>query len=221
MPLESTMAAPRKSARQAVVQPAAAETVDASAEDDEADTLPTIRLNYMDASWSKVLKELAEATDTELVADVLPTSTKKFSRWDLKRHTRADALRIVNEALAPDHFHLEIKGRQLILTQFKEKTHLDYPSVVLRGGRREPVNSESGVETASAEIADDAAATEEESSPERSIGLNYIDANWLKVLKDFAKATNTELVADRVPAHKYNRWDLKRHSRAEALKILN
>ena len=221
MSLESTFAAPPKAARQAV-KPVESETSDsASAEDDGADKVANIRLNYMDASWSKVLKEVAEATDTELVADVLPTSTKKFSRWDLKRHTRAETLKILNEALAPDNFKLQFKGRLLILTQHKEKAHHEYPAAVLRGGRRDVVNSDSGIQTASAESTSDEASSEENEGVGRTIGLNYVDASWFKVLKDFAAATNTELVADRVPARKYNRWDLKRYSKTDALKILN
>src|SRR5262245_49352434 len=57
--------------------------------------------------------------------------------------------------------------------------------------------------------------------PEKKIKLNYVSSSWAKVLQDFAEATQTELVADRLPPSKFSRWDRERHSRHEALAILN
>jgi type II secretion system protein D len=55
----------------------------------------------------------------------------------------------------------------------------------------------------------------------KNVKLNYVAAAWSKVLQDFAEATQTELVATRVPSSRFSRWDLKFYTRDEALKILN
>ena len=150
--LESTSTAAPKAARQTAKpqQPETDEPV--SPDDDGIDKLATVRLNYIDASWTKVLKDFAEATETELVADRVPT--KKYSRWDLKRHKPADALKILNQSLEPENYRLQVKGRYLILNNLKDLRH-DYPAAILRGDSREEARDEgrpdSGVKTASAE----------------------------------------------------------------------
>ena len=53
------------------------------------------------------------------------------------------------------------------------------------------------------------------------IRLNYLRANWKKVLNDVAKSMDKELVADEIPARPFSRIDRKQHSPEEALRILN
>ena len=55
----------------------------------------------------------------------------------------------------------------------------------------------------------------------RRIRLNYLRANWKKVLNDVAKSMDKELVADEIPARPFSRIDRKQHSPEEALRILN
>lgn len=122
--------------------------VDATSADDvgnEPDRA-TIRLNYVDTAWDKVLKDFAEATHTELVADHVPT--KQFSRWDWKRYTPTDALRILNEELQPLNFRLQFKGKFLVLNSLHDFRH-EYPAAILRGTSRKDAGE---VRTASAEM---------------------------------------------------------------------
>lgn len=53
------------------------------------------------------------------------------------------------------------------------------------------------------------------------IRLNYMRANWKKVLNDVAKSMDKELVADELPGRPFSRLDRKQHSHEEALRILN
>ncbi len=126
---------------------------DSTSSEDEGSDKRTVSLNYPEASWLKVLKDFAEATKTELVADRL--TSKRFSRWDLKRYSRDDALKILNQALEPENFRLQFKGRYLILNNLKDLRH-EYPAAVVRGDYREDAREASkpgsGVQTAAAEM---------------------------------------------------------------------
>ncbi len=152
--LDATQAAPKAKPRPTA--PAEAPTVDA----DEANStdaavvarkIKSVKLNYVSAPWSKVLQDFAEATQTELVADRVPT--KRFSRWDMKFYTRDEALKILNEELQTQNFRLQLKGNYLVLNALQEFRH-EYSAAVLRGDNR-PVdeNSDSLVRTADAEVA--------------------------------------------------------------------
>jgi len=123
--------------------------IDPSTTSDNGPERATIRLNYVDSPWQKVLNDFAEATQTELVADHVPT--KKFSRWDWQRHSRTDALKILNEELQPLNFRLQIKGRFLVLNSLHDFRH-EYPAAVLRGTARDGGGAGGDVRTASAEV---------------------------------------------------------------------
>jgi hypothetical protein len=96
--------------------------------------IKNVKLNYVSASWTKVLQDFAESTQTELVADHLPT--KKFSRWDMRFYTREEALLILNQELQPLNFRLQFKGHYLVLNALQEFRR-EYSSAVLRGDHRE------------------------------------------------------------------------------------
>ncbi|MBI3861823.1 MAG: hypothetical protein HY290_07995, partial [Planctomycetia bacterium] len=133
-------AAPPKAAPKTARTNAATAASDPSrkSEDDDvepADDKAHIRLNYASTDWEKVLKDFAKATDTELVADQVPKG--KFGHWDLKRYTRAEALRILNKELAPLNFRLLFKGRFLVVNRLHEFRH-EYSPAVLRGDFRKP-----------------------------------------------------------------------------------
>lgn len=51
--------------------------------------------------------------------------------------------------------------------------------------------------------------------------LNFVATSWKDVLERVARDTNSTLVADRAPAHRYTRRDFQRHSRKDAVRILN
>jgi type II secretion system protein D len=141
--IDPIVAAPPKSSRQSAQ--AAEATSDSTGQvdadepsDPAAEKRGMVRLNYVESSWEKVLKDVAAATDTSLVADYIPK--KKFSRWDLKRHTKAEALKILNQELEPQNFRLQFKGRFLVLNQMRDLRH-EYPAAILRG---DPHDRESG-----------------------------------------------------------------------------
>jgi len=113
-----------------------------------------IKLNYVSASWGKVLHDFAEATQTELVADRVPA--KKFSRWDMKFYTRDEALPILNEELQPLNFRLQFKGNYLVLNALQEFRH-EYAAAVLRGRVGEPEEADAaGAEQTHGTVASDA-----------------------------------------------------------------
>jgi general secretion pathway protein D len=67
-----------------------------------------------------------------------------------------------------------------------------------------------------------ASPTTVENQPgDNRIRLTYIDTPWSMVLKDFAKETSTELVADRIPRGTWSRLDRRPYTVPEALRILN
>lgn len=112
-------------------------------EADAADQGPRVKmhLNYIAAPWSKVLKDFAEATQTELVADRIPR--QKFNRFDTKVYDRDDTLKILNQELAKQNFRLQFKGRFLVLNSLYEFRH-EYPAAVLRGDYRNAEDSSEG-----------------------------------------------------------------------------
>ncbi len=53
------------------------------------------------------------------------------------------------------------------------------------------------------------------------VKLMYFGADWTTVLRDLAKQTDSELIADRVPAGRYTRRDKTEYTRSEAVRIIN
>lgn len=80
--------------------------------------VPSVKLNYTATSWEKVIKDLAAATESELVMDRVPKG--RYSRRDSTKYNRRDAVRILNKDIEPLGFRLIEKGDFLIL--------LDLPS---------------------------------------------------------------------------------------------
>ena len=76
-------------------------------------------------------------------------------------------------------------------------------------------------EELSEEEGTDEEGEEEASEEEKVVRLNYVAASWEKVLTDLAEATDSELVIHSLPGNRYNRRDFKKHSRSEAVNILN
>eukprot|EP00456_Euglypha_rotunda_P030246 TRINITY_DN235_c3_g1_i1.p1 TRINITY_DN235_c3_g1~~TRINITY_DN235_c3_g1_i1.p1 ORF type:complete len:1362 (-),score=437.23 TRINITY_DN235_c3_g1_i1:12906-16991(-) len=89
----------------------------ASGNSAEAERL-TVKLNYTATSWEKVIKDVAVATESELVMDRAPKG--RYSRRDTTKYNRRDAVRILNKDIEPLGFRLIEKGDFLIL--------LDLPS---------------------------------------------------------------------------------------------
>ena len=80
-------------------------------------TSETVRLNYFNANWSKVLRKVADATGSELVMHKAPPG--HITRYDRNRYSRTDAVRILNRELEPAGFRLLEQGKFLILLHLK------------------------------------------------------------------------------------------------------
>src|SRR5688572_16870437 len=65
-----------------------------SAQDQEPE-LPIVRLNFVSTPWQQVLDHVAEETKSTLVAHDVPEG--RFSRRDMRRHTRTEAVQILNQ----------------------------------------------------------------------------------------------------------------------------
>ncbi|MBC8113906.1 MAG: hypothetical protein H7062_05990, partial [Candidatus Saccharimonas sp.] len=73
-----------------------------------------VKLNYfLSTPWEKVLKDVAEATGSQLIADRVPKG--RFSRRDATEYTRHDAVRIINKDIEPLGFRLIEKGDFLVV----------------------------------------------------------------------------------------------------------
>lgn len=76
----------------------------------QADT--SIGMNFIASNWDDVLRRIAKDAGATLVMDKVPTG--RFSRTDLRRHTKADALRILNQELEKQDFRVIEQGNFLI-----------------------------------------------------------------------------------------------------------
>lgn len=75
----------------------------------------SVRLNYVSTPWAKVLHELAEDSGSTLVMHDVPPG--KFSRHDWSKHTRKDAVQILNRELEPEGFRILVKDQFLTVMQ--------------------------------------------------------------------------------------------------------
>lgn len=72
-----------------------------------------IRLNYFDATWDRVLKNLAESQGLTLVMEKTPPG--RFARRDRTKYDLDSALRIVNSELEPQGYRLIHQNQFLIV----------------------------------------------------------------------------------------------------------
>jgi len=77
----------------------------------------TLRLNYVSATWAKVLHELADKTGSTLVMYDIPPG--RYNRQDWDQHTREDAVRILNRELEPLGFRILEKGEFLTVIEMR------------------------------------------------------------------------------------------------------
>ncbi len=74
-----------------------------------------VRLNYISTPWSKVLNDIAAKSGSTLVLHDVPPG--KFSRRDWSRHSRQDAVQILNRELEPKGFRIHVKDQFLTVMQ--------------------------------------------------------------------------------------------------------
>jgi len=87
-----------------------------------------VRLNYFDASWEKVLRNLAENQELILVMDKVPPG--RFARRDKTEYDLASALRILNSELEPQGYRLlHQKSYLIVLNLDKARTEYARPRI--------------------------------------------------------------------------------------------
>ena len=99
----------------------------------EALDQPMVKLNYwVPKTWEQVLQDIAEQSNSKLVADKVPRGT--FSRQDRNEYTREEALRIVNAEIEKHGFRVLEKGEYLVVLDLpSQRPRYDRPTVPAPG----------------------------------------------------------------------------------------
>ncbi len=97
--------------------------------DKEAVDQPPVKLNYIiPKTWEQILKDVAEQTNSTLVADKVPKGT--FSRRDRNEYTREEAVRIINQEIEKLGFRVVEKGEYLVVIDLpSQRPRYDRPTV--------------------------------------------------------------------------------------------
>lgn len=104
-------------------QPAAMTEARNARADAEAE-VPVLRMNFISTSWEKVLEHVAEETDSQLVVHDMPPG--RYSRRDLKRYNRTQAVQIINQELEPQGYRVLEKDKFLTVIQI-QRARVEYP----------------------------------------------------------------------------------------------
>ncbi|MCA9015897.1 MAG: hypothetical protein KDA77_11250, partial [Planctomycetaceae bacterium] len=84
----------------------------------QANEVADISLNHVQATWGKVLTQVAEQSELTLVMDVVPKGF--YSRIDKKPHTLSETFQILNRELEPKGFRLLQKDQFLIVLDLRQ-----------------------------------------------------------------------------------------------------
>ena len=84
----------------------------------QAHEVAEISLNHVQASWEKVLTQVAEQSQLTLVMDVVPKGF--YSRIDKRPHTLKETFKILNRDLEPKGFRLLQKDQFLIVLDLRQ-----------------------------------------------------------------------------------------------------
>jgi len=82
-----------------------------------------VHLNYFDATWAKVLKDVAESQELTLVMDSVPPG--RYARRDKKEYDVHSAIRILNSELEPQGYRLLVQKQFLIVLNL-DKARTEY-----------------------------------------------------------------------------------------------
>lgn len=110
-------------------QPAAITAARTARADAEAE-VPVLRMNFISTSWEKVLEHVAEETDSQLVVHDMPPG--RYSRRDLKRYNRTQAVQIINQELEPQGYRVLEKDKFLTVIQI-QRARVEYPRATYEG----------------------------------------------------------------------------------------
>ncbi|MDA1015744.1 MAG: hypothetical protein O3A00_14980 [Planctomycetota bacterium] len=101
-----------------------------SAAADPQEVEPKISLNYLDAGWARVLKDVAEKSRKQLVMERIPIG--RLVRRDRKEHTLESAVEVLNKELESKGFRLMIMREYLVVMHLKA-ARSKYPRPELAG----------------------------------------------------------------------------------------
>ena len=74
---------------------------------------PRVRMNYLGASWQRVLEDVSRQMDRELVMDKVPRG--RVTRRDRREHTVPQAIRLLNAELEKQGFRVLLQKRHLVV----------------------------------------------------------------------------------------------------------
>lgn len=86
--------------------------------------VPLLRMNFISTPWEKVLEHIAEETGSQLVVHDMPPG--RYSRRDLTRYNRTQAVQIINQELEPLGFRVLEKDKFLTVIQI-QRARVEYP----------------------------------------------------------------------------------------------
>jgi type II secretion system protein D len=128
----------------------------------EHDT-PEIRLTFVSTPWPKVLEKLAEECGLQLVMHDAPSG--RFTRNDWQKHTKDEALRIINRELETLGFRALANDRFLTVIR-TEQARVEYPRREVPSGTSEgTARARSGPAAASGRAGVQTAGYELETTP--------------------------------------------------------
>ncbi len=81
------------------------------------------RINYYDATWNRVLQDLAKHSELTLVMDKVPPG--RFARKDKRRYEVDDAIRILNSELESQGYRL-LRQKQFLVVLNLDKARTEY-----------------------------------------------------------------------------------------------
>ena len=99
-----------------------------------------VPLNHLSTPWEDVLQKLADGTQSTLVMHAIPEG--RFSRHDWNKHTRTEAVRILNRDLEKLGYRILEKGKFLTVLEVQQ-SRVDYERPVV-GERRASRATEAG-----------------------------------------------------------------------------
>lgn len=121
--------------------------------------VPVVRLNFVSAPWQQVLQHVADETSSTLVIHDAPSG--RFSRRDFRRHTRSEAVQILNQSLEPLGYRILETDKFLTVMQV-QRARFEYPRRTVQHA-----DAESTTAADPAEAVDDAAAPDAGEAPRR------------------------------------------------------
>ena len=90
---------------------------------DVEDVEDGFRINYYDATWNRVLQDLAKHNELTLVMDKVPPG--RFARKDKRNYDVDDAVRILNSELEPQGYRL-LRQKQFLVVLNLDKARTEY-----------------------------------------------------------------------------------------------